>query len=319
MVGPVDLVGLKVNFTSPANLDTGVNEHSKVSITFNSELNPQTVINGVYLLEDTRRIVDLSTGKIDISNFNRVECTVTYSDRVVTLKSVSQFKKDLRYVIYVPKHSVRDFKGREMQGDFISFFDTGLLESDEPCDVIYPENNSIIDKLTKVELSDIKASAFIVQISTNKDFNVGLYEKVVYHNKFEDDFGIKDGSYFIRSKGTNGDFGQTSFFTINSFRGAMVNESDYETFQYEEYVDDSLKEVSNFPAEEINVTSKLNMFYKEYNQLIEIDDIDFSESGVFHKHLTELDYDIEPLDGTFLIIQDLDEDVTHVSFVLDPL
>ena len=316
MRSPVDFVNLQVDNITPDRYSTGVNIYTSIQVSFNSELNINSIFGNIMLLEDRDRNYT-NQNDIDFNLYTKVECQVTYNDKKVILSPISQLCSTSRYIVYIPKNSILDFKGRSLSENFISFFDTDIPGILPPCNVVYPKNNSIIQSLDRVEIEDIQSDMYLIQISTNKDFNIGVYENVVSHTNITDNFNIKDGSYYIRARSTNGEYGDVSFFTIKSHEDAMVLETDYETFSFEQIDDNTLNHTSSFPEHNVNVSVKSNLVYMKFDKIIDINDIDFYESGLFDKHITDDDYSLDPLDGTFITINDYSNKCTYVSFVMD--
>ena len=316
MRSPVDFVNLQVDNITPDRYSTGVNIYTSIQVSFNSELNINSIFGNIMLLEDRDRNYT-NQNDIDFNLYTKVECQVTYNDKKVILSPISQLCSTSRYIVDIPINPILDFKGRSLSENFISFFDTDIPGIFPPCNVVYPKNNSIIQSLDRVEIEDIQSDMYLIQISTNKDFNIGVYENVVSHTNITDNFNIKDGSYYIRAKSTNGEYGDVSFFTIKSHEDAMVLETDYETFSFEQIDDNTLNHTSSFPEHNVNVSVKSNLVYMKFDKIIDINDIDFYESGLFDKHITDDDYSLDPLDGTFITINDYSNKCTYVSFVMD--
>lgn len=318
MRSPVDFVSLQVDNITPDRYSTGVNVYSTIQVKFNSELNIQTIMGNILLLQDIHRNYT-NEKDINLSLYERVDCKVEYKDKTVSLTPINQLNSTSRYIVYIPKNSIADFKGRVLSSNFISFFDTNIPVLDKPCDIIYPPNNSTLRTLDRVEFENVGADRYIVQISTNKDFEIGLYERIVQHTNIVDDFNIGDGSYYIRAKSTNGEYGNVSFFTLQSVNDAMITESDYESFQFEQVQDDSVQSIGEFPKESINVSTKSNLLYIQLNKIVDIEDIDFYDSGVFEKHIKDEDYSLDSIDGTFVTIHDFKNKCTYVTFIMDDI
>lgn len=318
MINSIETLGLNVECMTPSPYSTNVDVNADIEVSFNSELDTDTIFGNIYVLKDKNRQIFGKPTSINVKDFEPVKGSLTYRDRVVNFKPIGQLEKSTRYIVYIPKGSIRDFKGREGLTNYISFFDTDGFSTLPPCSVALPANNSVIDKLTSIKLEDIGSERYIIQISKNKDFENGVYDEVVDTISITEGLSnIGDGSYYIRAKATNGIFGETSFFTVKTIPETLVSDDD-ESYIYQPIEeDDGIQLVDSFPNG-VNVHEKTNLMYIKLDGIVPIENIDFYESGVFKKELTgEDEFDSDPIDGTYSIIHDELNNLTYVAFIPD--
>lgn len=322
MESSIETIGLRVNRATPSDYSTGVDVNSIIEVEFNSDLDTGSIYGNFYVLKDTKRLLVGKPSNIDIKDFDIVKGSLSYKDRVIIFKPVGQLDNSSRYILYVPKYSIKDFNGRVSMVDYISSFDTDGYSSDRPCNIIFPKDNSVINTLTKIEVENIGAEKYIIQISKNKDFENGIYDKVVDSNIVIGDtssFGIGEGSFYIRARSTNGDFGVTSFFTLRTLPDTLVSDED-EPFIYQAldngYNLATLEE--SFPTG-INVHEKTNVSYMKFDGIVNLDDIDFYECGLYEKNVESEEYESEPVDGAMSVIHDTDNNVTYIAFIKDSM
>lgn len=322
MENSIETIGLRINRATPSDYSTGVDVNSIIEVEFNSDLDTKSIYGNFHVLKDTNRLLVGKPSSIDVKDFEPVKGSLSYKDRVIIFKPVGQLDKSCRYILYVPKYSIKDFKGRVSMVDYISSFDTDGYSSDKPCNVIFPTDNSVINTLTKIEVENIGAEKYIIQISKNKDFENGVYDRVVSSNIVTDDisnFGIGEGSYYIRAKSTNGDFGITSFFTLRTLPDTLVSDED-EPFIYQalDGVDNLITLEESFPTG-INVHEKTNVSYMKFDGIVNLSDIDFYESGLFEKGVESEEYENEPVEGVMSVIHDTENNVTYMAFIKDSI
>lgn len=315
MINSIETIGLRVNNITPGAYSTGVSINQHIEIEFNSGLDTKTIFGNVYILKDTNRKMFGRPDDLNINDFDVVEGSLVYKERIIIFQPLGQLEKSTRYIVYVPKKSLRDIGGRDNLTSYIAFFDTDGYAEYPPCEIVYPKNNTVIHELSKVSLSDLGAEKYVVQISKNKTFENGLYDKVVDFNTVEDSFNLGEGSYYLRARATNGVFGETSFFTIRTIPNTLVSDED-EPFMYQpiesetEYVDlDSV-----FP-EGINVHEMTNAIFMKFNGIIPIEEIDIYESGLFQKNIDSDGFNEDNVEGAFSVIHDDEANLTYVAFI----
>lgn len=315
MINSIETIGLRVENITPAAYSTGVDVNQHIEIEFNSELDTKTIFGNVYILKDTNRKMFGRPDDINVADFDVVKGSLTYRERVIIFKPLGQLEKSTRYIVYVPKNSMRDFNGRVNLTSYIAFFDTDGYASYPPCEILYPKNNSVIHELSKIELSDLGAEKYVVQISKNKTFENGLYDKVVDLNTVEDDFNLGEGSYYLRARATNGVFGETSFFTIRTIPNTLVSDED-EPFMYQPIESESeYVELDSVFPQGINVHEMTNVVFMKFKGIIPIEEIDFYESGLFEKTMDSDKFNEDSVDGAFSVLHDDEANVTYVAFI----
>lgn len=192
-----------------------------------------------------------------------------------------------------------------------------------------PKNNAVLNKTTKVVLSNSYSDKYVIQISKNKDFENTVYENSVEGNKFTHDFSLEDGLYYIRAKAeTSKEYGEYNVFSIKSYNKTSVTDEDLdEDYVFEEIKDEELKVLSSYPDNDaclVNVKS--NCTYMKFNNIIQEDEIDFYESGLFGNFIDDDDIYYEDnlninqkedsdIDGHFTTVYDEALEKTHIFFV----
>jgi hypothetical protein len=330
MIGSLDTLGLRVENMSPAAFSNNVSTGSTLTVTFNSELNTDTIIESVLVLEDKSKSY-VRGNKLNIKDYKVVNTTVTYKDKQVII-SPSQLEESCRYIIYISKNKLQDILNNMMLTDYVSYFDTAD-SSDIECSVIEPLNNSILSKLDKIILSDSISYRYVIQISKQQDFETTVYDEIVDGTKIYRDFHLEDGLYYVRAKGENStEFGPWNVFSIKSYKNTSVADQDLdEDYVYEEVTDEELKILSSYPyIDEPLVDVKSNAVYMKLNKFIEEDEIDFYESNFYGKFIDSDDtYYLDNLndnqkedtniDGHFTYVYDEAKGETYIFFVPNAL
>lgn len=316
MINSIETIGLRVEGMAPAAYSTGVDVNQHIEIEFNSELDVKTISGNVYVLKDTDRRMFGRPSDLNITDFDVVKGSLTYSkERTVIFTPVGQLERSTRYIVYIPSNSLRDIRGRDSITSYIAFFDTDGYAAYPPCGIVYPKNNEVIHELSKIELDNLGAERYVIQISKNKTFENGLYDKVVDLNTVEDDFNLGEGSYYLRARATNGVFGETSFFTIRTIPNTLVSDED-EVYMYQPIEDEEeYVELDSVFPEGVNVHEMTNVAFMKFNGIIPIEEIDFYESGLFHKTIDSDEFSEDSVDGTFSVLHDDETNLTYVAFI----
>lgn len=316
MINTIETIGLRVDYMSPKTYSTDVDVNSIIEVKFNSELDTKSIVGNFIVLRDTNRKLFGKPTEINVEEFEQVKGSLSYKDRSIIFKPIGQLESSSRYIIYVRKDGLKDFKGRVLIQNEILYFDTTGYSSYIPCNILLPINNSTIHKIDVISLDDINAEKYIVQISKNKDFENAVYDEVV-DGPIVSNISLGDGSYYIRAKATNGVFGETSFFTIKSLSETLVSDED-ESFTYSPIDDCEVELIEQFP-QGINVHEMTNLTYMKFDGIISLDEIDFYESGLFESSLTDENKDPIEVEGAFVVSYDEINNLTYVAFIPDEL
>ena len=313
----VESMGLRVNHSVPGRFENNVDINTQIKVEFNSELDTGSIYGNFYVLEDKENKFEECNDFFDIRLYESIKGNLTYKEKCIFFTPLVQLEESCRYIVYVPKGSIQDYKGRKSSEDVFIIFTTNGNPTPGKVNVIKPLDNSIIPSLSLVEVEDITPDGYIIQISRNKDFENGVYDKVVHSNIIKDDFGIGDGQYFIRAKAIGGEFGDTTFFTVKSTPKSLVSDED-EEFTFEPLEEVEL-EVLQHIFSGIDVSEKINLFGFVVNGLVDVDDINLDNSFVVGNLTDDSDEGaIKPhtdVDGSFSVTYSELEDKTYILYI----
>lgn len=322
MVNSISM-GLRVENVSPSLYSTNVDINKVIKMEFNSELNTDTIINNFVILKDSHsRFVEGEN--VIISNYELVEGLVTYENKTIIFTPTNQLDVKSRYIICVKKSKITDILGNIFEAGYVSYFNTGDGSIPKPCSVIEPLTNSILTILDKVTIQDVGSNSYHYQISKVKTFEILVLQETITKNIIEKDFVLGDGIYFIRAKAEDGEYGSASTFTIKTHRDTTPTEQDLsEDYIYVPYEDDKLELIGQYPdIESVENNVKTNLFYKKFNKIIPIEDIDFYEAIVYGEYADQDDnYDTDyakehgDIDGTFSVVYDEENKETYIFFI----
>jgi hypothetical protein len=323
MVNSIETLGLRVESVSPSLYSTSVDVNTVIKIPFNSELNTDTIIGNFAILKD-KDLKYKDGAPIVVADYEVLEGLVTYENKTIIFTPSNQLDTNVRYIIYVKKDVVMDILGRALLTDFISYFDTEGEASFGTCKVLEPAENSVLTTLEKIVVEDLGSLNYTVQVSKSKTFDINVFEITFQGTTKVDQFGLGDGTYFIRAKAETGVYGDTIAFTVKTHRGTTPTEQDLdEDYIYAPYDGEELEVVSQYPEpNSIDNVNKTNLFYKKFNKIIPIDDIDFYESQVYGEYTDQddnfdTDYAKEhgEVDGTFSVVYDEENEETYIFFI----
>lgn len=322
-------LGLRVETVNPGMYATNVRVDSVIEVKFNSELNLDLVPDNFLILKDTNRKY-IRDNNLIVEDYEILEGLVTYKDKTIFFKPANQLDEKTRYIIYVKK-KVADILGNCMVLDYISYFDTEEIRSIERPNIIEPANNSILQSLDKVVISEVDTYRYVVQISKQPTFEIVVYEQIVDGANLEREFNLGDGLYYIRARAENGEYGDATVFSIKTHRSTTPTEEDFdEDFIYEPYDEKILELIETLPAlKEIQVNPKTNLMYMKFNQIIPAEEIDFYEAIVYGNYTDEddqFDEDLESnstlhgdVQGSFCIVYDDENEETYIFFLPESL
>lgn len=101
MISSLETLGLRVESIYPKVFSKSVNTNSSITVTFNSELNTDTIIRSVLLLEDKKKSY-IKGNKIIADDYKIINTTITYKNKQVIIWP-SQLEADCRYIIFINK------------------------------------------------------------------------------------------------------------------------------------------------------------------------------------------------------------------------
>ena len=322
-------LGLRVETVAPGMYATNVRVDSELKIKFNSELNTDLVPNNFFILKDIDKKY-IRDNILNIEDYEVVEGLVTYKDKTLIFKPSNQLEEKTRYIIYI-NTKVADILGNPMLLDYVSYFDTEDSKSIDKPAILEPANNSILQSLNKVIISEVDTYRYVVQISKQPTFEIVVYEEIVDGCNLEREFNLGDGLYYIRARAENGEYGDPIVFSIKTYRSTTPTEDDFdEDFIYEPYDEKILELIETVPAlKEVQVNPKQKLMYMKFNEIIPIEDIDFYEAIVYGNYTDEddqFDEDLETnatlhgdVQGSFCVVYDDENEETYIFFLPDSL
>lgn len=315
--------GLRVEVVSPSLYQSNVDINSQIKIEFNSDLNTDTIIDNFIILKDAH--LRFTEGEnIIISNYETVEGLVTYENNTIIFTPSNQLDTKSRYIIYVKKQKIMDILGNILESGYVSYFNTGDWSIPKPCSIIEPLNNSILESLETILVEDVGIRSYYYQISKVKTFEVVVTQEAIVGTTITRDFAFGDGIYYIRAKAENGEYGSPNTFTIKTHRDTTPTEQDLsEDYIYVPYDDAKVEIIGEYPeAESVENNVKTNLFYKKFNKIIPIEEIDFYEATVYGEYTDQDDnYDSNyakehgEVDGTFSVVYDEEKGETYIFFI----
>lgn len=316
----IESMGLRVNHSSPGRFEKNVDINTQIKVEFNSELDTGSIFGNFYVLKDKDDNFE-ENGFFDIRLFDSIKGNLTYKEKCIFFTPLAQLEESCRYIVYMPKCSIQDYKGRKSSEDIFLSFSTNGNPTPSKVNILKPLDNSVLPSLSLIEVEDVTPDGYIIQISRNKDFENGIYDEFVTSNIVEGNFGISDGQYFIRAKAIGGEFGDVSFFTIKSTPTSLVSDED-EDFTFEPLEIEGIEVVDHIFSG-IDVSEKINLFGLVVNGFVSIDDINLDNSFVFGSLTDNTDEgEIEPhldVDGSFSVTYSQLEDKTYILYIPNEL
>lgn len=247
----------KISNYSPNKYSVNNSSFVDIFVEFTTSLNKSTIGKsfGLYKCLEDR----IEKQKIDIS----------IDDRKVFIGH-GQLDNDCRYVLKINNEHLLDIQGKKLIAPFQLIFNTKLENEDSHVDILCPVDNSVIDEFNSIELSDVGANKYLVQISREKTFEVCVLEQIEDTNVITPNKKLQDGVYFIRAKSMNGDFNTISSFAIRSYSNTPVSDEDIDVdyFDYGEVEDEEIHIESSVPEKTFNISRKNKLFVNVYNQKI---------------------------------------------------
>lgn len=319
MINTIETMGFMVNSISPSKFAADVSVNSVIKIEFNSEIDKRSLSKCITVYEDTRNVYSASS-TFRPSSYRKVLGEWSQKGRVIEFEPVAKLKDSIRYIVHITKADAYDILMRGMRSDFISTFETERFATLPECNILFPENNSIIRILNKVTIEDLGTSAitYILQISRVATFENTIYESTERLTEFTD-FNFGDGLYFIRARASNGDFGPTIVVTVQSRdKTTVTDQDDDEGFIYVPLDDEEDVKFlfdSNVPEGLANKTN-LNVLYSKLNENVPLEEIDFFECSVVGETIDKDDSDNNhgEVDGSFIRLYSKLEGKTYIIF-----
>ena len=326
-----ETVGLKVLSISPTHMESNVNVHVDIDITFTSDINPNTLGKNIVVLKDTNKIYKNANSLRDYSKYDVVEGSITYKDRVLTYTPNEPFDIDSTYIV-VLNDKIADITGNELVKKYINVFYTETTPSYTNVEITSPKYGLITNEIPMFEWVNQNAPSYIFQISKENSFERLIIDEVVKGNNSSENiqyipnFDAKEGMYFIRIKAETGEWSDVHQIFIKPITDAVIAQEDTsEMIAFQDFFDDledPIEILEYFPEpNSINNSLKTNLIYLKIKGKIEEDRIDLSNCYIYGESLDEEhdEYSHENISGEWSIVYDGYEDATYIIFTPDIL
>lgn len=308
---------LQVEEVTPALYTNKVNVHTDIKVTFNYNLNTESIINNFFLLRDVNNEYTFKKNDtINIDNFEVVKGALTYKNRTIIFTPKEPLEASNKYIIYVKTSNIYDVLGNTSSVNYTSYFETEGIPTYKPCNILEPIDNSVLTDLEKIVIEDVNAKDYIVQISRQKTFENIVYNKLVNETTIEAKFSLPDGTYYIRARANGGDFGDTIAIAIKTYQETIPTDEDIsEKYAFVEIEEEELLDI--FPKEN-NIDPATNLCYVKISGEITEKDIDFDNSYLYGE-LSDTDDESNTnmtahgyVDVSYSIVYDKNEDCTYI-------
>lgn len=322
-----ETLGLSVITTNPQAFETNVNVNNAIEITFSGDVNKSTLNNSIIVLEDYNGVYNGVSSLKSIEQYNTVQGTVTYADRVLKFLPFQQLNIDMRYII-VLNNTILDITGNQLLKKFVFTFNTEITKSYSKTVISSPDFGAIVNTKPTIQWVSQNAPSYILQISKANSFEVLLYETFVVGDDslssmvHTPDYVYKEGIYYVRIKAEGGEWSEPCQFFVKIVTDAVVAMED----QSEEiYLDNFLKDFDDeieilemFPADNsVNISLKTNIFYIKIRGEILENRLSLPEFEVIGEAFDEEDdisYENGTLNGVWSFIYDNELDCTYLIF-----
>lgn len=201
---------------TPVNYATEVDTASSIQITFNTDIDAQSLSQAV---------------KLETSWGERVEGRMVYRKRVITFTPFEPLDKGTNYVLTVlgdnnledgVGEGIKNILGEYMAGSFTSRFMTdseGLLPTPN---VLSPTNNTIIKDLPVYTWESVEgASHYEVEISQSNTFSTLVFPtaeiNTIYDTTLSPNIEYVDGIYYWRIRAAGGVNGKGAWSPVMQF------------------------------------------------------------------------------------------------------
>jgi hypothetical protein len=301
---------------------------------FNGELNENTVYGNVFILEDAGHVYK-GDKIIDLTKYTSVKGNLVYGDKVILFTPEKPLNEGSQYIVYIPAQSIKDILGKTMQLDYITYFATQSEASLPACNIVFPKEGVVVDKINGIVWKNQNAATYVVEISKFKTFeHLVLSEMVIDPLPDTDDnisfdmssFALAEGLYYVRVRALNGAFGEPISFFIKDHERTPVSEDDSEILDVAEEIPEDIEVLEMFPEDGFsNVALNLKTMYVKLNRILTEDEANSIICSVTSTYSDESDADTDTVKvhgevhGTWSVINDTNQDVSYIVFSPDKL
>ena len=313
----------------PVNYATEVDVSSSIQVTFNTDLNTQSLSRNV--------ILRTSWGE-------EVEGRIVYRRKVITFTPLEPLEKGTNYVLTVQgdnnleddsQEGIRSILDEAMAGTFTSRFmtdSTGLLPVPN---VISPTNNTIIKELPTYTWEPVEgASSYEVEISKTNTFATKVFPlseySTIHNTTLSPDIVYEDGIYYWRVRAVGGVNDKGAWSPVMQFNlsrenlgqivaedGAFIDATDDVSFTGTM----ELELIETFPKELATLvpTNVANLYFRLIGD-IDLSTIDMDSLQLDGVHISG-DFEEEAhgrVSGKITIVSSADF-TTYIIFTPDPL
>ena len=312
----------------PINYATGVDVSSSIKVTFNTDLDAQSLSGNIKL--------HTSWGEV-------VEGRIVYRKKVITFTPVEPLEKGTNYVLTIQgdnnledgsEDGIRNILEETMAGSFTSRFmtdATGLMPAPY---VLSPTNNTIIKELPTYTWESVEgASSYEVEISKTNTFSTKVFpleETQIHETTLSPNIEYEDGIYYWRVRAVSGVNDKGAWSSIMQFNlsreslgqitiedGAFIDTTDDVTFTGTM----ELELIETFPKDLATLvpTNVANLYFRMIGD-IDLSAIDMDSVQLSGKHISG-DFEEEShgrVNGKITIVTS-DDYTTYIIFTPEPI
>jgi len=326
------LLGLDVIQSSPAPYQTDVDVNVAIRLVFNGELNENTVIGNLYVLEDVDRIYE-GDGEIDVTKYRFVPGEMSQGDRVVLFSPSIPLTPGAVYIVYVPARSMKDILGKTLALPYIMYFSTEGEATLPPPQMVFPRPNQVTETVSAIVWKTLNADTYAIEVAKTPTFEHLTLSRLLLNPEPDGDGNISqdlsgvslaEGLYYVRVRALKGLFGQPTQFFIKAEDRVPVSIDDSELRDIAEEIPQDLEVLEFFPENGFsNVALNVKTLYVRLNRILTEDEANSIIASVTSTLSDESDDGEIPVHGeiigTWNVINDAQRDESFVVFTLNTL
>lgn len=305
---------LEISNYYPKTGSRNIKINEKINVYTSKELNKGSIKANFIVLKNTHSEIN-SISDLKKDNYKIIKGDLYYNNRSITFTPSESLEFNSRYTVIV-RNQLTDINGSKLFRDHVFYFYTegefDISERDIP-KIIFPQTNSIIENLDRVEVDKTYNNPLIVQISNTNDFTKLAFSTEVDTNTAMLDKKLVDGEYYIRTKTTKSEWSEVVQVYVQE-----INENPFNITDDFDSID-SFIEGSEDVEEEITINIKPdkkfyinnNKIHVVINKLLDMESLYIEMNSIYDVLIDEEEFnEVKIKSYTVNLIEEINE--THI-------
>jgi hypothetical protein len=324
MINQGYIEGVGVTNVYPYHYENDVDVSQKINIKVNTALKKSSIFNSIKLIDATDFSEnDLKNNFLDIfQNKEGIDCIISFltEKNTIIVQPSNYLEKDKKYSVLV--FGLISSFDKKQKDPFYSIFFTKSIKTLHPTELLFPNDNSVLDVVPEFKWIEQSTTEYIFEMSKDSSFvdliyqqNISQKDQNVFDEtiQFTPSIILDENDYFWRVRSVNGNWSKTYCFYFKPHEIVPVTNEDeiFKDAAIDEIINESIikKVETKYDIDDILFNPFINTIVLNFNFIIEENEI---KELIFYSdddHLPDFEYTIinDSIKKTGMIVISLKE------------